>query len=196
MLKHKKSVNVNIEERNKIIEQNHGLVISFLSKNHLTDNSVFDYYGAACIGLIRAAEMYDESLGIAFSTYAITCIDKSIRNEYAKLHRKMEIPDYAKVYVDKSVPDGCNIEEMEGTIKDFLIDTTRPIEDVIFFTDLAKIYRKYTNRERDIICDGLSGIRFEDIGKKWGVSKQRVSQILEKFKKDVAVYEGMCKNEA
>lgn len=186
-----------IEERNKMVEDNHGLVIAFLSRNHLSENDIFDYYGAACEGLIDACDLYDESAGFTLSTFAYVCMDRRVTRELVKYRRKMEIPSEAKVSIDKPISSIVQSSgDVSKTVEELIADASMPIDDIIFSVDLAKIYHKYTDRERDIICDRISGFSFNHIGEKWSISKQRAQQIFERFKNDVAMYEGMCKNEA
>lgn len=65
--------------RDELILNNLGLVGScatrFLGKGYDYE----DLYSAGCIGLIKAADRFDESLGFAFSTYAVPSILGEIR---------------------------------------------------------------------------------------------------------------------
>lgn len=65
--------------RNQLIEQNLGLVKSiarrFLGRGHEAE----DLFQIGCIGLIRAAERFDSSFGVKFSTYAVPMIMGEIK---------------------------------------------------------------------------------------------------------------------
>lgn len=65
--------------RNQLIEQNMGLVRSvvkrFLGRGHEAE----DLFQIGCIGLIKAADKFDMSFGVAFSTYAVPMIIGEIK---------------------------------------------------------------------------------------------------------------------
>lgn len=65
--------------REKMILENLGLVGSCASRFIGKGVDYEDLYSAGCVGLIRAADGFDESLGFAFSTYAVPSILGEIR---------------------------------------------------------------------------------------------------------------------
>lgn len=65
--------------RDKIILDNLGLVGSCASRFIGKGVDYEDLYSAGCVGLIKAADGFDESLGFAFSTYAVPSILGEIR---------------------------------------------------------------------------------------------------------------------
>lgn len=65
--------------RDELILNNLGLVGSCASRFLGKGVDYEDLYSAGCIGLIKAADGYDESLGFAFSTYAVPSILGEIR---------------------------------------------------------------------------------------------------------------------
>ena len=69
--------------RDERILSNLGLVGSCASRFLGKGIDYEDLYSAGCIGLIKAADRYDESLGFAFSTYAVP----SILGEIKRLFR-------------------------------------------------------------------------------------------------------------
>lgn len=60
--------------RDELITKNLGLVGSCASRFIGKGVEYEDLYSAGCIGLIHAADRFDESLGFAFSTYAVPAI--------------------------------------------------------------------------------------------------------------------------
>lgn len=66
-------------ERNRTVEQNVGLVHA--CANRFRDRGVEydDLFQAGCVGLIKAADNFDESKGYSFSTYAFYLIMGEIR---------------------------------------------------------------------------------------------------------------------
>ncbi len=67
------------EQREKLIGENYGLVHACANKFRGRGAEYDDLFQAGCIGLIKAAENFDESRGFAFSTYAVPVILGEIR---------------------------------------------------------------------------------------------------------------------
>lgn len=65
--------------RDELILNNLGLVGSCASRFLGKGVDYEDLYSSGCIGLIKAADRYDENLGFAFSTYAVPSILGEIR---------------------------------------------------------------------------------------------------------------------
>lgn len=69
-------------ERNKLIEENTGLVHAcvrkFMGRGALYD----DLFSCGCVGLVKAAQGFDESLGFKFSTYAVPVILGEIKRYF------------------------------------------------------------------------------------------------------------------
>lgn len=61
-------------ERNKLIESNLGLVHSCANRFRGRGAEYDDLFQAGCVGLIKAADNFDESRGFSFSTYAVPVI--------------------------------------------------------------------------------------------------------------------------
>lgn len=65
--------------RNKLIEENLGLVYSCANRFRGRGVEYDDLFQAGCVGLLKAAEGFDETRGFAFSTYAVPAILGEIR---------------------------------------------------------------------------------------------------------------------
>lgn len=61
-------------ERNLIVENNIGLVHACANKFRNRGADYDDLFQAGCVGLIKAAQNFDESRGFSFSTYAVPVI--------------------------------------------------------------------------------------------------------------------------
>ena len=61
-------------KRNEIVEKNLGLVHSCANRFRGRGVEYDDLFQAGCIGLIKAADNFDESRGFSFSTYAVPVI--------------------------------------------------------------------------------------------------------------------------
>lgn len=66
-------------ERDRFIEDNLGLVHSLCKRFAGRGIEYDDLYQAGCIGLIKAADAFDEQRGLCFSTYAVPVIMGEIR---------------------------------------------------------------------------------------------------------------------
>ena len=62
------------EQRQRRIEENLGLVHACANRLLGRSASYEDLVGAGCVGLVKAADGFDPSLGYAFSTYAVPVI--------------------------------------------------------------------------------------------------------------------------
>ncbi|MEE1137074.1 MAG: sigma-70 family RNA polymerase sigma factor [Acutalibacteraceae bacterium] len=67
------------EKRNKLVENNLGLVHSCANRFRGRGTEYDDLFQAGCVGLIKAADNFDESRGFSFSTYAVPVILGEIR---------------------------------------------------------------------------------------------------------------------
>lgn len=63
-----------MENREKLIEENLGLVHACANKFRGRGTEYDDLFQAGCVGLIKAADGFDPSRGFAFSTYAVPVI--------------------------------------------------------------------------------------------------------------------------
>ncbi len=62
------------ESRNRLVEKNLGLVHSCANRFRGRGVEYDDLFQAGCVGLIKAADNFDESRGFSFSTYAVPVI--------------------------------------------------------------------------------------------------------------------------
>lgn len=67
------------KDRNKMIEENIGLVHCVAKRFKGRGEDYDDLYQAGCVGLIKAVDNFDESKGFLFSTYAVPVIMGEIR---------------------------------------------------------------------------------------------------------------------
>ena len=70
------------EKREKMIEENMGLVHSVAKRFKGRGADYEDLFQSGCIGLIKAVDNFDESLGFQFSTYAVPVIMGEIKRVF------------------------------------------------------------------------------------------------------------------
>lgn len=68
-----------MDDRDEFIKQNIGLVHACANRFRGRGMEYDDLYQAGCVGLIKAADNFDESRGLKFSTYAVPVILGEIR---------------------------------------------------------------------------------------------------------------------
>lgn len=71
-----------MSDRNKLIEDNINLVHACAKRFAGRGIEYDDLFGSGCIGLIKAADGFDESRGLMFSTYAVPSIIGEIKRQF------------------------------------------------------------------------------------------------------------------
>lgn len=178
--------------RDKLIEHNLRLVAYIVNKHYGDSRDIEDLISIGTIGLIRAAETFDPTKDISFSTYASTCIQNQIKMYFRKnKHRANEL------YISDPIDTDKNGNEL--TMADIFSDSASVDDEVDLKIDTEKLYRfvnkSLDKREREIIVKryGLSVNRRasrpltqREVADKMGISRSYVSRIekkaLEKLK--------------
>lgn len=164
---------VNVEE--------HLSLVKFTIKKYFIIFDQFDYeekYQIGCIGLIKAAKNFDDTLGIKFSHYAIIWIKGEITNylkgdKWKIGSREERLSNDAKVPISLETPISCSSEN-DTTLIDTL-GTSGRFENVEIMELLNGILDK---REKEIIVlNVLHGYPQARISKVLGVSQMQVSRI-------------------
>ncbi|MBR5773952.1 MAG: sigma-70 family RNA polymerase sigma factor, partial [Clostridia bacterium] len=94
-----------VKEKSALAEDNLGLVHSCAKRFCGRGIEYDDLFQAGCVGLVKASNGFDESLGFAFSTYAIP----SILGEIKRLFR-----DGGAVKVSRSLKDQARLAMRES----------------------------------------------------------------------------------
>lgn len=125
-----------------------------------------DIYQIGCVGLVKAADTYDEGRSITFQAYATTCILNEIRMHFRKNRNKL-----SEISFNEPINDDLVLE-------DILVGDT----DIDFF-DLAPLVRRLTKTERDYLILAMKGLRKTDIAREMKVSKTYVSCVFNQIHK-------------
>ena len=88
--------NGNLEAKQELINGNLKLVLSILKKYNNRTSNMDDLFQVGCIGLIKAIDNFDISVGVQFSTYAVPMIIGEVRRY---------LRDYNSIRVSRSVKD-------------------------------------------------------------------------------------------
>ncbi len=136
-----------------------------------------DLFQMGCIGLVKAAQRFDATLGFKFTTYAGIWI----KSEIQKAIRLSTSPKRSGevVSLDYSVEDG------EGTLQDLLANYDSVEEEV----EASLLFNELIRKEPVITKLALQGYTQKEIGRKLGISQAHVYRKM-KDMKNVAV--AMC----
>ena len=136
-------------KREQFIIENQGLLVSFVNKYCLKYLVRFEYddlCSIAKIGLIKAADTYDESKG-KFSTYAYTCMQR----EFSMFFRRLKTRD--AIRTDLSLDEALN-DETEHSLFELIgendYNEQLDIDDLMNFTN-EYLKNKSDSRKRVII---------------------------------------------
>lgn len=154
-------------EQQKLAEDNHNLIYSYLHKNSLGQ---IDWYGICALGLCKAARSYNPTKG-AFSTYAFTCMHYEVLSEMLKQNAKKR-SGFALVSLEEPLSD-------EGvSLAYHLADSACMENDVVLRMSLKEVCYQLSDRERQVFVLYISGVKYREIGERLQMSPSRVCQLL------------------
>ena len=219
------------EALEKLTRANLRFVVSVAKQYQNQGLSLPDLINEGNLGLIKAAEKFDETRGFKFISYAVWWIRQSILQALAEQSRIVRLPlnqvgslnkinkafarfeqehertpspeelaselDIPKAKVTdtlrvsgRHVSVDAPFADGEGnSLLDVLVNTDSPIADrglinESLSTEVERALATLTDRERDIIKYffgiGCSEMTLEEIGEKFGLTRERVRQIKEK----------------
>lgn len=163
------------DEHRKLVEDNHNLIYKVLYDKHL---DIDEWYGVAALALCKAAMLFDPDKKIQFSTYACAAIWNNICNQYALSIADRQIPK-DKIY---SLDCEYGTGEEAYTIKDYYADDYSFEDDILTRERFAKGLNRFKNpRDRSIVVMASEGYTYEKIGHAYGISRERVRQIIKRY---------------
>ena len=226
----------NKDALSKLVSANLRFVISVAKQYQNQGISLIDLINEGNIGLIKAAEKFDETRGFKFISYAVWWIRQSILQALADQSRTVRLPlnqvsalskiskatnRFEQIYERKPSLEELEAEtnipaekiseilsastkcvsvdtpfkdEEEGCLLDIIPNSNSPkadesLMDESLSKEVELILNKLTTRERAIIMM-FFGIKvpemsLEDIGRKFGLTSERVRQIKEKVLRDL-----------
>lgn len=135
-----------VTEREKRITENMALVHMVAGRFRSRGADYDDVFQAGCVGLIKAADNFDESRGFRFSTYAVPMIMGEIRQLFrddqpVKLSRSMKDKSYAvqtirERFLDKEQrePTLSELSELSGLEAEELCEVLNAAAPVLSLT--------------------------------------------------------------
>jgi RNA polymerase primary sigma factor len=215
----------------KLTKANLRFVVSVAKQYQNQGLSLPDLINEGNLGLIKAAEKFDETRGFKFISYAVWWIRQSILQALAEQSRIVRLPlnqvgslnkinkafarfeqenertpspeelaevldlpkekvaDTLKVSGRHVSVDAPFVEGEDNSLLDVLTNLDSPIADKILIDEslskeIERALTTLTERERDIIRYffgiGCQEMTLEEIGEKFGLTRERVRQIKEK----------------
>jgi|SRR5690554_3525188 len=113
------------EARERLIQGNLRLVLSVLKQFHNRGENIDDLFQVGCVGLVKAVDNFDPSIGVRFSTYAVPMILGEIRrylrdNNPIRVSRSLRRTAHkalqAKEQLAKSMGREPSIEEIAASL--------------------------------------------------------------------------------
>lgn len=163
----------NDEQRNELAERNIKLVYHFTklffkrrpdAKRWYSEEEA---YSDAFVGLLRAAELYNENVG-RFSTYAYLWVKKYLRLGLNEAKNIIRVPVHWKDHI----PVARSYATEEWKAGEFSQEEYLTAKAV-----LERLLRKIPAREAEIIRLRSEGVHLKEIGQRMGIVYQRVQQL-------------------
>lgn len=132
-----KIANGDMNAREKYIEGNLRLVLSVIKRFNQTDENVDDLFQIGCVGLIKAIDNFDRTLGVKFSTYAVPMIIGEIRRYLRdggaiRVSRSLKDIAYRALQVKESIMTST---QKEPTLEEIATEIGIPREDIVYALD-------------------------------------------------------------
>ena len=161
------------KEQQKLVEENHGLIYSFLAKYNLP---IEEYYDLAAIGLCKASITYQNKT--TFSTYAYKCMFNEVMQDKRKEKASRRIPQNQIVSYEAEL-DTCNGETTSylNFIPSNEDAETNTLSKIMF----EEFSKDLSDRDRQIFYLFSKGYKQREIGKFVGCSQVQVSRIKRKL---------------
>lgn len=123
--------------REEFIEGNLRLVLSVIQRFGNSNENPDDLFQVGCIGLIKALDNFDRSLGVKFSTYAVPMIIGECRrylrdNNSIRVSRSLRDTAYKAIYAKENLQ---KLRDKEPTIEEISAEISIPKEDIIMSLD-------------------------------------------------------------
>lgn len=163
------------EEQRKLAEDNHNLILSYLSKKHL---SYDEFYDVCAIGLCIAALNYDSSLGYSFSTLAFLCMKNEVMREFRQMNLARIVPsdliDSLDAPLSKESGDKYTLYDVipsAGFGRDPQYESITDVISNIFALDMKPKYHEAVRLYMELGT-------LAKVGEQMHISRERVRQIL------------------
>jgi RNA polymerase primary sigma factor len=177
-----------VEAKQKLVQHNLAFVLVIARKQRRGTVRLDDVIQEGNLGLLRAVDKFDPHAGTRFLTYAAWWIRAYI-GKYLKEARSAVRPQSGTVAQNDVSLDGATGEDAEIPCLDRVADEGPGPEDTYLSAETAHEVRGVLRGARgrmgelgwDIVRDRLlqqdSPRTLEEIGKRWGISRERTRQV-------------------
>ena len=148
-----------VSARDELISGNLRLVLSVIQKFSNRGEQIDDLFQIGCIGLIKAIDNFDITLGLRLSTYAVPMVIGEIRrylrdNSVIRVSRSMRDTAYKALQMKEKI---MNETQREPSIDEIAKALELKREDVVFaldgIMDPVSLYEPvYSDSDGDTIC--------------------------------------------
>lgn len=167
----------------EIVEKYKGLVYKLANKAYATKRDILDtglmsfddVLQIAYIGLYDAIKTYDESKGFTFMTYAWRCINNRISKDAFRLKVVNSYIKLGSFSLDATIND-----DGETSLLELTGEEDESIEDMELREIQVRLFNRLSAEDRNmLIMRNVEGRALQEIGDKYGLSKERVRQKIE-----------------
>ena len=142
--------------REELVYANLRLVLSLVKRFYRSKNQSDDIFQAGCIGLIKAIDNFDESVGVKFSTYAVPMIMGEIKRflrDSNSLIISRSIRDTAYKVLKKREELEANFKSatMEDIAKELEINRSEVAFALDAISDTMSLYEPVYNKNGDTL---------------------------------------------
>lgn len=166
------------KEQQKLVEDNHGLIYSFLQSRNLPFD---EFYDLAAIGLCAAASGFDPTKGYEFSTYAYKAMASRISVEFRQKRNLRAVPEDKLMYYQAPITSG----EWEDFSRWIPCSKGRTDLDALAEIMFEEYIETIPPKAKDILLLSKQGYPHKEIHAKIGCSPQYVSLVRNNFRKYV-----------
>ena len=183
-----RSMDGDVDARNKLIEHNLRLVVFLAKRYENTKVDLEDLVSIGTIGLIKGVNTYKLDKNIKLATYASRCIDNEILMYLRKTKKKrgeISFEDSLSFDVDGNE---LHLEDVLGTDADIV---TRGLEDELDKKMLYDEVNKLKGRDKEIIeyrygLNGKKEMTQKEVASLMGISQSYISRIEKKVIKKLS----------
>ena len=157
----------------KLVEDNHNLIYSFMHKNKLSFDAVEDWYGTCAVGLCKAALTYNPDRNVKFNTLAYVCMSNEMKMVFRQQEKEIKNPLSLQYNLD---------EEENISLQDCICSRNDEIGEIEFYTVFNKHYDKLNELHKNIISDKIyTDLTQNELRDKYNLSQGYISKIYNKF---------------